>query len=53
MAKTIAQVQAEWTTHGNVSRIQCALELEMNDARRAGLEALLKEQLAIVALYEV
>jgi hypothetical protein len=53
MGKTKAQVEAEWVTHGNITRLECALECETNEGRRVWLEGLLQEQLALIATYEV
>jgi hypothetical protein len=53
MGKTIAQLESEWTTHGNIARLMCAIERETIESRRACLEGLLKEQRELVATYEV
>ena len=53
MGKTIAQVESEWTTHGNIARLVGALERETKDGRRTWLEGLLKEQRELVTTYEV
>ena len=46
MGKTIAQVEAEWITHGNVARLEYSLKSETNEGRRKWLEGLLQEQRA-------
>jgi hypothetical protein len=53
MEKTIAQIESEWTTHGNIARLLSALQRETSDGRRTWLEALLKEQRELVNTYEV
>ena len=53
MGKTITQLESEWTTHGNIARLICALEREPIESRRIYLEGLLKEQRELVATYEV
>jgi hypothetical protein len=53
MGKTIAQVETEWVTHGNIARLQCSLERETNEGRRVWLEGLLKEQRELAAIVEV
>ena len=45
MEKTIAQTHAEWITHGNISRLRYALDMEKDAGRRTWLEGLLQEQL--------
>ena len=52
MEKTIAQMQAEWITHGNISRLQYSLDAEKDAGRRKWLGDLLQEQLAIAATDE-
>jgi hypothetical protein len=52
MERTNAQTEAEWVTHGNIARLQYALETEMDDSRRRGLEGLLKEQRALVTVFD-
>lgn len=52
MGKTIAQMESEWTTHGNIARLIRALEREPVESRRICLEGLLKEQRELVATYE-
>jgi hypothetical protein len=51
MEKTIAQMRAEWITHGNISRLQYSLEAEKDAGRRKWLGALLQEQLDIAATH--
>jgi hypothetical protein len=53
MEKTIAQIESEWTTHGNIARLMKALDRETSDGRRTWLEGLLKEQRELVNTYEV
>jgi hypothetical protein len=53
MGKTVAQLESEWTTHGNVARLMRALESETIESRRVWLEGLLKEQRELVSTYEV
>jgi hypothetical protein len=53
MGKTVTQLESEWTTHGNVARLECALERETNAGRRTNIENVLKEQRELVASYEV
>ncbi len=48
MTKTVAQIQAEWFTHGNIAKIQATLDAETNESKRAGLEKLLAEQKALL-----
>ncbi len=48
MEKTIAQMQAEWITHGNISRLQYSLDCEKDAGRRKWLGELLQEQLDLV-----
>jgi hypothetical protein len=50
MGKTNAQTESEWVTRSNIVRLQYALETEMDASIRRGLEGLLKEQRALVAL---
>jgi hypothetical protein len=47
MEKTIAQMQAEWITHGNISRLKHSLDAEKDAGRRKWLGELLQEQLDI------
>ena len=49
MEKTIAQTHAEWITHGNIARLQYALDAEKDAGRRTWLEGLLQEQRDIAA----
>ncbi len=49
MEKTVMQTQAEWITHGNISRLRYSLDAEKDAGRRKLLEGLLQEQLAIAA----
>ena len=49
MEKTIAQTHAEWITHGNISRLQYALDAEKEPGRRKWLGDLLQEQRDIAA----
>jgi hypothetical protein len=53
MEKTVTQLQSEWATHGNIARLESALERETNDGRRSWLEGLLKEQRELANSYEV
>jgi hypothetical protein len=53
MGAAIEQVQAKWTTHGNIARLESALERETNEGRRSWLEGLLKEQRELAGTYEV
>jgi hypothetical protein len=53
MGKTVAQVEAEWITSGNIARLERALERETNDGRRIWLEGLLKEQRTLATMVEV
>ena len=48
MTKTVAELQAEWVTRGNIAKIQASLDAETNDSKRAGLEKLLAEQRALL-----
>ncbi len=48
MEKTVAQMQAEWVTHGNIARLQYVLKSETDEGRRKWLGGLLQEQLALV-----
>jgi hypothetical protein len=48
MEKTTVQVESEWRTHGNIARLEWALEHEMNEGRRTWLQGLLKEQRELV-----
>ena len=52
MGKTIAQVEAEWITHGNIARLERTLERETNAGRRIWLEGLLKEQRTLAITVE-
>jgi hypothetical protein len=53
MAKTIAQMDAEWIAHGNIARLQQSLKAEQDEGRRKHLVGLLKEQLELLAKHEV
>jgi hypothetical protein len=53
MGKTVTQLESEWTTHGNIARLLCALERETIESRRIYLEGLLKEQRELVETYEI
>ena len=44
MEKTIAQTHSEWITHGNIARLQYALEAEKDAGKRKWLGELLQEQ---------
>ncbi len=46
--KTVAQLEADWVTQGNIAKVRMALAAEKNEAKRAGLEKLLAEQLALL-----
>ena len=48
MEKTVAQMQSEWVTHGNIARLQYALDAEKDGGRRKWLGGLLQEQLDLV-----
>jgi hypothetical protein len=48
MARTIAQVEAAWTTHSNIARLQYALAAEKDEGRRKWLAELLADQRALV-----
>ena len=50
MEKTVIQTQAEWITHGNISRLRYSLDAEKDAGRRKLLEGLLQEQLDLVAI---
>ena len=52
MGKTIAQVETEWVTHGNIARLERTLERETNAGRRVWLEGLLKEQRSLAIIVE-
>ncbi len=47
--KTVAQLQAEWVTHGNIARLQSKLNSEADVGKRKCLEELLVEQRKLVA----
>lgn len=51
MEKTIAQIELEWRTYGNISRLRCALERERNVGRRTLLAKLLNEQRELVTTH--
>ena len=53
MEKSIAQMEFEWRTHGNIARLERTLQRETNAGRRIWLEGLLKEQRELVATREV
>ncbi len=46
--KTVAQIQADWVTHGNIARVQAQLDREPNAGKRKALEALLTEQRKLI-----
>ena len=47
--KTVAQVRAEWVTHGNIARFQAQLDRELNPGKRKALEELLVEQRKLIS----
>ncbi len=47
--KTVAQLQAEWVTHGNIARLQSRINSEADEGKRRGLEELLVEQRKLIA----
>ena len=48
MGKTVAQVEAEWVTQGNIARLKYALAAETDPGRRKWLEGLLDEQRGLI-----
>jgi len=47
--KTGAQLQADWITHGNITRMQAQLDRETNAGKRKVLEELLVEQRKLIS----
>ena len=49
MQKTMAQLQADWVSHGNIARLQAKLASEQDEAVRKSLEELLARERAAIA----
>jgi hypothetical protein len=49
MGKTIAQLQADWVTHGKIARIQARLASEQDPEVRRSLEVMLAQQRAAMS----
>lgn len=49
MGKTIAQLQADWVTHGKIASIQARLASEQDPEVRKSLEAMLAQQRAAMS----
>jgi hypothetical protein len=41
MAKTLAQLEADWATQGKIAALNAKLAIELDDAKRAALEKLI------------
>jgi hypothetical protein len=49
MQKTIAQLQADWVTHGKIASIQARLASEQDPEVRKSLEMMLAQQRAAMS----
>ena len=49
MGKTIAQLQADWVTHGKIASIEARLASEQDPEIRKSLEAMLAKQRAAMS----
>jgi hypothetical protein len=49
MQKTMAQLQADWVSHGNIGRLQAKLASEPNEAVRKSMEELLAREREAIA----
>jgi hypothetical protein len=48
MGKTLAQLQADWATHGRISALEYKLFAETDDAKRKVLEAQIAAERATI-----